>query len=196
MKHVGIFLDRDGTIIEEVNYLSSPDDIRIIHDSSKAIKEANALGCKVFIASNQSGVARGLFTEQQLNDVHKTLLRKLAEDNAHIDAIYYCPHHPTDGIPSFRINCDCRKPKTGMLTRAAEEHSIDLKRSFVIGDKMTDIQTGNNAGATSILVLTGYGKQELEICRVNQIPINYVATNLLDAIGYIKQNLKQKPLHS
>jgi D-glycero-D-manno-heptose 1,7-bisphosphate phosphatase len=124
-----------------------------------------------------------LLTERQLETIHDTLRQRLRTDNATLDAIYYCPHHP-----EFNQPCECRKPKTGMLLRAQQEFRIDLNRSYVIGDKMIDIETARNAGAHSILVLTGYGKTELELCRQNNLKIDFVAENLYDAIQYIKRN--------
>ena len=191
MKHIGIFLDRDGTINEEMGYLSTPNDLRLIPGAADAIREANRYGFKVFVTTNQSGVARGLITEEQLAKIHRTLIEKLQQNNAHLDTIYYCPHHPEIGEAPYRNNCECRKPNTGMLIRASKEHNLDLTKSFVIGDKMIDIQTGNNAGAIPILVLTGYGKKELVLCKHNNIRIDYIAEDIIDAIHYI-QHATQK----
>ena len=192
MKHIGIFLDRDGTVNEEVDFLSSPDKLSLIPRSADAIRQANELGIKVFIVTNQSGIARGLLTEQQLAIIHQTLTERLQHENAFIDAIYYCPHHPEIGKPPYRMHCDCRKPNIGMLTRAATEFSVDLNESFVVGDRMIDIQTARAAGSTGILVLTGYGKNELRLCETNHLAIDYVAENLFDAVRYIKQKVRAK----
>jgi len=183
MNDVGIFLDRDGTVNHEVDFLTSPDNLSLLPDAARAIHEANTLGWKVFVITNQSGIARGLLTEPQLETIHNALRLHLRAENATLDAIYYCPHHP-----DFNQLCECRKPKTGMLLQAQQEFRIDLKRSYVIGDKMIDIETARNAGAYGILVLTGYGKTELELCRQNKLKIDFVAENLYDAIQYIKQN--------
>ena len=187
MKQVGIFLDRDGTINFEVEYLRSTTDLKMIPGSSEAIKEANELGWKVLIITNQSGVARGIITEQELSKIHFTLQNILRENGATIDAIYYCPHHPEVGDIPYKHDCNCRKPKTGMILRAAKEFEIDLTKSYIIGDKMIDIQTGNNCGVKSILVLTGYGKDELKQCQENKLKIDFIADNLYDAIQYIKR---------
>lgn len=192
MSNIAIFLDRDGTINEEVEYLASPDDIHLLKGAAEAIKEANQLGLKVIITTNQSAVARGLLTEKQLSDIHSALKAQLQNLGAHINAIYYCPHHPEIGEPPYRTECDCRKPNTGMITRAAKEHDIDLKKSFIVGDKLTDIRTGNIAGMTSILVLTGYGKEELEQSRVSPVHIDYIAERLPDAVRYIRQTVLQQ----
>jgi D-glycero-D-manno-heptose 1,7-bisphosphate phosphatase len=192
MNHIGIFLDRDGTINEEVDYLSSPLDLRLIPGSAEAIHDANESGFKVVIITNQSGIARGILTEEQLSDIHTALLAKLLEHGARVDAILYCPHHPDFGAPPYRTTCNCRKPNTGMVDSAAKTLGIDVKKSFVIGDRMIDVQTGNNSGSTSILVLTGYGRQELELCRENGVPIGHVADDLRGAVQFIKQTINQE----
>jgi D-glycero-D-manno-heptose 1,7-bisphosphate phosphatase len=182
----GIFLDRDGTVNQEVNFLTSADDLELIPRSGEAIREANELGFKIFIVTNQSGVARGLLTEAALQEIHDALARELRKHGARVDAVYYCPHQPGEGETPAEA-CDCRKPNTGMIERALREFPVDLKRSFVIGDRLLDMQLGNNAGIPSILVLTGYGKEELELCRSANARIEHVASDLYDAIQYIKR---------
>ena len=189
MNRGGIFLDRDGTINTEVDYLSTPDQLELIPRSADAIREANGLGFKVFIITNQSGIARGILTEQQLSLVHDELNRRLTELDAHIDAFYFCPHHPDYGAAEYKKDCDCRKPNTGMIRQAAKEFNIDLQQSFVIGDRINDIQTGNNAGIPSILVLTGYGKKERTMFPESAADIDYVADDLYDAIQYVKRTI-------
>ena len=192
MTHAGIFLDRDGTINEEVDFLSSPENLHLLPRSAEAIHEFNALGFKVFIVTNQSGIARGRFTEKQLHDIHEALLSRLAEHNAHIDAIYYCPHHPDGSEPQFRTDCDCRKPQPGMILKAVREFSIDLPRSFVVGDRLIDIQMGNAVGVPAILVLTGYGKKELSLCQHHNAKIAYIAADLFEAAQFIKRGVHQQ----
>ena len=186
---IGVFLDRDGTINEEVDFLSSSDELHLIEGSAKAIREANQLGLKVFVITNQSGIARGFLTEQQLIKIHDHLIKMLNDLGAHIDAIYYCPHHPELGEAPYRILCDCRKPNTGMLQKAVKQFGINLTKSFVIGDRMIDVQTAQAAGAASILVLTGYGKTELELCRSNNFHIDFVARNLEEAMKFVKRSV-------
>lgn len=183
----GIFLDRDGTVNQEVNFLTSPEGLELIPRSASAIHEANQLGFRVFIVTNQSGIARGLLTEDQLAHIHRVLIEKLREEDARIDAVYYCPHHPEGEESLFAVDCSCRKPNTGMVERAQREFPLDLKRSFVIGDRLIDIQLGNNAGIPAILVLTGYGKEELDRCRQAGARIEHVAADLYDAMQYIKR---------
>jgi D-glycero-D-manno-heptose 1,7-bisphosphate phosphatase len=187
MNRGGVFLDRDGTINHEVDFLRSPDQLRLLDGSAGAIRELNEGGWRVFVITNQSGIARGLLTECQLADVHTKLLAELKSHGASVDAIYYCPHHPDYGEPPYRLDCDCRKPKPGMLMRAAKEFQIDLNQSFVVGDRMLDIQAGNAAGARSVLVLTGYGNEELKLCRENGVPIDHIARNLAEAVRHIQQ---------
>ena len=189
--HVGIFFDRDGTINEEVNYLSSPEQLRLLPRATQAIQQANALDCKVFIISNQAGVARGFLTEQQVQSVNQYLLQLLREDNCTIDKVYFCPHHPEFGESPYKAHCECRKPKIGMLLQAAREFQIDLSNSFVIGDKLTDIQTANNAGAKGILVKTGYGNEEMNLLQQNNVSVAYIADDIYDAVQFIKNNLQQ-----
>lgn len=190
----GIFLDRDGTINQEVNFLSSPEDLELIPGSADAIQKANQLGFKVFIVTNQSGIARGLLSVEQLEKIHTILLEKLGAHHAHIDGIYYCPHHPEAGNSVLTRSCDCRKPNTGLIERACKEFSIDRRRSFVIGDRMADVQLANNARMSSILVLTGYGKEELELCRQGNVHIDYVAADLRDAIQHIDRVVHKEHL--
>lgn len=192
MNRGGVFLDRDGTINQEVDYLSSPDQLRLIPGSADAIREANVLGLKVVIITNQSGIARGVLTEEQLSEIHRVLIHTLQEHNARIDAVYYCPHHPDYGGQRYKKECDCRKPNTGMITQAVRDLDIDTKASFVIGDRMIDVQLGNTIGATSILVLTGYGKQELEYCRHHNVHVDFIAQDLSDAMNYVKNILQQQ----
>ncbi len=191
MSDIGIFLDRDGTINEELEYISNPDKVILIPGSADAIREANMLGLKVFVISNQSGVARGFVKEDELVLVNNRLVELLNEKNAHLDAIYFCPHHPEYGEPPYRMFCDCRKPSAGMLKQAEAEFSIDLKKSFVIGDRIVDILTAIPVGAKSILVLTGYGKNEYERVKSENISVDYIAKDLFDAMQFVKKSLNQ-----
>jgi len=189
MGNIAVFLDRDGTVNEEVEYLTSPRDLRLIPRSAEAIRMANGLGLRVLIVTNQSGVARGLLTEQQLDDIHRSLTEKLAAEGANVDRIYYCPHHPGEGPPPYRGECDCRKPGTGMIRQAVDEFGIDPTLSYVIGDRTVDVDMARNAGAHAILVLTGYGRAEQALCERDGIPLDYVAENLYDAMTYVSRNL-------
>lgn len=153
--------------------------------AAEAVKLAGQAGLKAIVITNQSGIARGLYTEKTLAAIHAKMIEELAAQGAMLDGVYYCPHHPEIGEPPYRLACDCRKPRTGMLEAASRELNIDLARSFVIGDKAEDINIASNAGACGILVLTGYGRQTLE--RRERWPCEpaLVAENLLDAVKLI-----------
>ncbi len=158
MPREAVFLDRDGTLIEEVNYLSAPEQVRLIPGAAEAVRRINELGVLVVIVTNQAGVARGYFPESRVAEVHAHLSTLLAEHGARIDAYFHCPHHPTEGIGAYRVACACRKPKPGLLLTAAREMSIDLPRSWMIGDKLCDAAAGKSAGCRTLLVRTGHGR--------------------------------------
>ncbi len=190
MNDIGIFLDRDGTINEELEFISSPDEVTLIPGSAEAIKEANELGLKVFVITNQSGIARGLIKESELAAVHNKLVELLSNQGAHLDAIYFCPHHPEYGDSLYRVDCNCRKPNPGMLKEAEAEFGIDLTQSFVIGDKIDDVKTAHSVGAKSILVLTGYGKNQIDEIQSQNIYVDYIAKNLYDAMQFVKSKIQ------
>ena len=148
-----IFLDRDGTLIEEVNFLSRVDDLRIFPFTKTALQQLSDAGYKLFVVTNQSGIGRGLFAQEDMHDIHEALR---AELGSLISGFYYCPHLPDAG-------CDCRKPKTALVERAAAEHGVELLSSWFVGDKDLDIYTGQNASMRTCLVSTGYGMQHKEL---------------------------------
>lgn len=154
-----VFLDRDGTLIDEVNYLSSPDQVRLIPGAAAAVRRLNEMGVLVVVVTNQAGVARGYFPESRVAEVHARLSALLAEHGARIDAYYHCPHHPTAGVGRYRVECDCRKPKPGLLRSAAHDLDINLSRSWMIGDKRCDAGAGLAAGCRTLLVRTGHGAE-------------------------------------
>lgn len=151
------FLDRDGVLIEEVHYLSDPAQVRLLPGAAAAIARLNQLGVPVVVATNQAGVAHGYFSEAQVAQVHRRLDELLAAQEAFIDRYYYCPHHPDAKLTRYRAECPCRKPSPGMLFQAAAELDLDLERSYLAGDKLSDLEAGLRAGCRVILVLTGYG---------------------------------------
>ena len=179
---IAVFLDRDGTINEEVGYLSDPDGLKLIRGAAEAVKKLNDHGIKVIVISNQSGVGRGYFSERDLARINMRLTELLLSYEARIDAIYYCPHHPDDG-------CECRKPEPGLLKKAAREHSIDLGRSYVVGDKKTDVELAVNAGSKGILVKTGFGREQLKTMTSSAA---FVADDLLDATEWIINDMAHK----
>jgi D-glycero-D-manno-heptose 1,7-bisphosphate phosphatase len=153
----GVFLDRDGTVIVEKHFLSHPDDVELLPTAGETIARLNSLGIPVAIVTNQAGIARGYFPEAQIAKVHARLDELLAQFGAQIDRYEYCPHHSVEGLGDYKIDCDCRKPKPGMLIRSAANLNIDLPKSLMVGDRLGDLQAGANAGCMSALVRTGYG---------------------------------------
>lgn len=156
-----VFLDRDGTINEEKDYLHRIEDFAFIPGAPEAIRRLKDAGCRVIVVTNQSGVARGYFSREDVARLHEHIQRELARIGAAVNAFYLCPHHPDEGIGEFKVDCDCRKGKPGMLLQAAAEHGIDLAASFMVGDKRADLEAGRAAGCRSLLVRTGYGTEEL-----------------------------------
>lgn len=150
-----VFLDRDGTVNAEVDYLSTPDQLVLLPGAAQAIARLNRAGFATVLITNQSGVARGLFDEARLGQIHDRLRELLAAEGAHLDAIHYCPHHPTLGEPPYRLDCDCRKPRPGMLRRAAEELGLNLEGSWSVGDTPRDLEAAAALGVPGILVASG-----------------------------------------
>ena len=159
-----VFLDRDGTINEEMGYINHIDRFALLPRTAEAIRLINASGFKAVVVTNQSAVARGMFPESLVAEVHRKMEDLLRAGRAHIDGIYYCPHHPDFGPPEYRKRCSCRKPATGLIERACNELNIDPTRSYMVGDRIMDVEFGHKIGAKGILVLTGYGKGELTYC--------------------------------
>ena len=180
-----VFIDRDGTLNEDIGYVSTPDELVLYPWAAQSVRQINEAGLLAVVITNQSGIARGMYTEAILDAIHRRMTQELAREGARVDAIYYCPHHPDIGLPSYRMVCECRKPQAGLLDRAAREHGIDLARSFVIGDKASDIKLAENAGARGALVLTGYGRET--VAHPNRWPCapEFTAENLLEAVKRI-----------
>lgn len=161
-KRRAVFMDRDGTISEEVGYVNHPGRYRVFDYSAEAVRLLNQRGWLAVLVTNQAGVARGYFTEEMIGRVHSLLAQELARGAAALDAVYYCAHHPSVGEPPYRLDCDCRKPKPGLIQRAAADFSIDLEQSWMVGDRYSDIELARNAGVRSAFVLSGYGRGEWE----------------------------------
>ncbi len=157
-KRPAVFLDRDGTINVEKDYLHKVEDFEFIPGAPQAIKKLKDAGFLVIVVSNQSGIGRGYFNERDVDNLHGHLQSELAAHDTAVDAFYFCPHHPEKGQGAYKVACDCRKGEPGMLLQAAAEHDIDLQNSFMIGDKLADIEAGRRAGCQTLLVLTGYGE--------------------------------------
>jgi D-glycero-D-manno-heptose 1,7-bisphosphate phosphatase len=154
------FLDRDGTINEEMGYINHKDRFKVFDFVPEAIRILNERGFKVIVLTNQSGIAKGYFSEELLTEIHEMLQNMLMKNKAKIDKIYYCPHHPTEGKGKYRTECDCRKPKTGMIKMAEKDFRIDKEKSFMVGDRFKDMEFGKKIGLKTIFVLTGYGRGE------------------------------------
>ena len=178
-----VFIDRDGTIAEEVGYLNHVSRFHMFPFVPAAVRRLNQARCPVIVVTNQSGVARGYFPESLVHEVHLRMMQQLSELGARVDALYYCPHAPSE-------NCNCRKPRTGMLERAAREHALDLRRSFVIGDRYADVELARNVQARGILVRTGYGEGELVWHALEwPTPPDFVAGDLAEATDWILRQL-------
>jgi D-glycero-D-manno-heptose 1,7-bisphosphate phosphatase len=175
-----VFLDRDGTINIEKEYLYRANDLEFISGAPEAVQLLNQAGIMVVVVTNQSGVARGYYTEDDVENLHRHIARELERSEAHIDAWLYCPHHPS-GRGSYALPCDCRKPLPGMLLEAARRYDIDLENSTMIGDKLADIEAGKAAGCRTILVRTGYGAGEEQYVGSDTI----VCDDLLSAVKYL-----------
>ncbi|HEX9410004.1 MAG TPA: HAD family hydrolase [Methylomirabilota bacterium] len=178
-----VFMDRDGCLIEEVGYLNHPSRVRILPRSAAAVSRLNAAGIPALMATNQAGIARGYFSAETLAEINAEVVRQLEREGARLDGLYVCTHHPTAGSPPYRQLCECRKPKPGLLHRAARELGLDLSRSVMVGDKPSDVEAGQAAGGAGVLVLTGYGRGEWEYLRhAWTVKPDHVAEDLLDAV--------------
>lgn len=176
-----VFLDRDGTINEDVGYLSDPDGLVIIDGAARAIRLLNEKMIKVIVVSNQSGVGRGYYTDANVEAVNRRLKELLSAEGASLDAIYYCSHHPD-------VDCACRKPGPGMAELAAAEHELDSSWTYVVGDKESDIGLARNIKAKGVLVLTGKGANELEGM---EEPPDFIAKDLLEAVSWILADIER-----
>jgi D-glycero-D-manno-heptose 1,7-bisphosphate phosphatase len=161
MSKRAIFLDRDGTLSHEVGYVNHLSRFRLFAYSVEAVRLINQSGWLAVIVTNQAGVARGYFPESLIHEVHASVRTSMAQGGAHLDGVYVCTHHPSVGEPPYRQDCDCRKPKAGLLRRAEADLGIDLTRSWMVGDRLNDLQVGWAVGGRSALVKTGYGIGEL-----------------------------------
>ena len=199
-----IFLDRDGTLIEETGHLHRVEDIRIYPEAFEAVRKLNQSGLLAIVITNQSAIARGLLNENELGNLHRFLQAAFRRTEARIDAFYYCPHHPEAGTGTYTQECTCRKPLPGMLLRAAQELHLELSTSYMIGDKLIDVEAGHRAGCQSVLIKTGYGEGELQLldegnasASPSEDPLqtpDHVAGNVLEAIDWImEQTFERQP---
>lgn len=175
-KKPAVFLDRDGVLSEEKSYITSVESLKIFPYTAECIRQIHRKGYYAIVITNQSGVARGLFTENELYQMNEYLIQQTG-----VDAVYYCPHHENGVIGKYRQQCNCRKPKTGLIERAYSEYAIDLQRSLMVGDRASDIMTGQNAGMKTVLLESGYGTAKLE----KEVVPDYILNNLRDVIGIL-----------
>jgi D,D-heptose 1,7-bisphosphate phosphatase len=168
-----VFLDRDGVITEEIGYVTSLAELRIFPYAASCIKQIHEKGYYAIVITNQSAVARGLLSEEELQKINKHLI-----DETKVDAVYYCPHLEEGIIGKYRKKCNCRKPKTGLIEQACSEYAIDLEHSYLVGDRASDIMLGKNAGIKTVLLESGYGSQRLE----SDVSADYVLKDLRDFI--------------
>jgi D-glycero-D-manno-heptose 1,7-bisphosphate phosphatase len=181
-----VFIDRDGTLTEEVGYVNHPTRLRLLPRSAEAIRRLNTARVAAVVVTNQAGIARGYFTADVLAAVNAALVRQLDAAGARLDGLYVCPHHPSEGEPPWRADCACRKPKPGLLEQAAVDLDLDLSASTMVGDKASDLEVAPKVGARSVLVLTGYGRGEWEYRRDRfTVEPDHVSEDLLDAVEWV-----------
>lgn len=191
MKKPAVFLDRDGTINEQMGYINHPSRFVLLSGVSHALSLLHEKGFLTIVISNQSGVARGYFPIELVHDIHRRLKVSLGEKGTGVDGIFFCPHHPKGAVPEYSIPCDCRKPGTGLIERACLEFEIDMTRSYVIGDRCLDLEMAERANLEGILVLTGYGRGEVDYVLPNS-PAKpaYIAEDMLEAARWIVSSKK------
>lgn len=176
MKKPAVFLDRDGVLCTEKSYVTKIEDLEIFDYAGKCIDKIHEKGYYAIVITNQSGVARGLFTEDTLQNMNRYL-----RDKIHVDAIYYCPHHPQGKIEKYRKKCKCRKPEIGLIQKAMGEFEIDMNQSYMVGDRASDIQAGENAKLKTILLESGYGTKRLE----EKVKPDFIKNDLRDILQII-----------
>jgi D-glycero-D-manno-heptose 1,7-bisphosphate phosphatase len=187
-----VFLDRDGTMIEDAGYLDAIERVVFFPWTVDAIRAFNRAGLAVVVVTNQSGIARGLFSESFVDETHAHIAARLEAGGAHVDAYYYCPHHPDGAVERFVRRCECRKPARGLVDRAARDLGLDPARSYVVGDTWLDVQLGRAVGARAILVRTGRGAAE-EKRPLPSVAADAVVDNLAAAASWILGNLNSEP---
>lgn len=177
-----IFLDRDGTLNEEVNYLHRKEDLRILDGVPEAIRLWKERGYKIVVVTNQAGVARGYYQESDVKALHAYMNELLRLQGAEVDHFFYCPHHPEHGIGKYKQACHCRKPETGMFEMAEQYYEVDKAHSWMIGDTLNDVKAGHNYGVKTVLVGTGYGAAQREsVGAGEESPYDFYAETLMDA---------------
>jgi D-glycero-D-manno-heptose 1,7-bisphosphate phosphatase len=181
-----VFLDRDGTLIEESGYLDRLERLVFFPFSVDAVRVLNRAGFAVVVVTNQAGIARGIVRESFVAEAHRHIADRLEAGGAKIDGFYYCPHYPDGVVEKYRITCDCRKPEPGLLRRAASDMDLDLERSFVVGDRWHDLAAGRAVGARGVLVRTGVGRSDEAKPDASVVP-DAIVDNLMEAAAWILQ---------
>ncbi len=178
-KQAAVFVDRDGTLNRDVDYLSSPDQFELFPDVAASVRRLNLAGLKVIVVTNQSGIARGYFLLADLHSIHRKLQDCLAQSRAWLDDVLFCPHHPDDG-------CWCRKPNPGMIEQALARYPIDVSKSYIVGDRHIDIELAHRVGAKSVLVMTGTNSDDsLAICQNKKLSVAFIAPSFSEAVSWI-----------
>ncbi len=188
MQNIAIFLDRDGTIIEDPGYINNPEQVKLLAGSTEALIELKELGYKLIVVSNQSGVARGIVSERTLKEIHERLNELLAEKQASLDAIYYCPYHPEGSVARYRKESEWRKPNPGMLLAAAQQFDIDLENSWMIGNSGRDIEAGRRAECKTVFLEKSEARKENQ---PESPPADYKAVNLKEAANIVRKHSRQ-----
>lgn len=188
MKKPAVFIDRDGTVNEQLGYINHIARFFLLPGTAQAIRLLNQHGHLAIIVSNQSGVARGYFPIELVYQVHDQMQRLLANANARMDGVFFCPHHPNGKMDDYRLDCDCRKPQTGLIQKAFDNFDIDRETSYVVGDRTSDVEMAHRAGLKAILVQTGYGLGEIDYV-LPTVPFKplFIARDLLHAVQWILQ---------
>jgi D,D-heptose 1,7-bisphosphate phosphatase len=182
MKNKAVFLDRDGTINIDVHYLADPDKFEMYPGVGEGVRELKNHGFKVIVVTNQSGIGRGYYSLDQLSAIHKKMNNIFLRYDITLDGIYYCPHHPDD-------HCNCRKPNTGLFEKAISQHNINISKSFMVGDKLLDIEAGKKIGARTILIPELHVREEfLQTHDIWNYRPDYIAENFLEGVRWILKN--------
>jgi len=180
-----VFFDRDGVLNEDSGYIGHPSRLDVYPFAAAAVRRVNEAGLPAVLITNQAGVARGYFDEPMVHEINALLQTALAREGAHLDAVYYCPHHPEGSEARYRVACECRKPKPGMLLAAARDHGLDLRRSSLITDRFDEVGMMQALGGRGVLVLTGFGSRDFAARATWPQPPDLVAPNVLDAVTQI-----------
>lgn len=184
-----VFIDRDGTVNEQMGYVNHPSRFKILPGVPEAFRILNNAGFLAIIVSNQSGVARGYFPMELVYNIHRIMKEALLKEGAAVDGIFFCPHYPRGTVPEYSVDCDCRKPRTGLIRQACEHFDIDMSGSYLIGDHYTDMELADRSSIKGILVKTGYGAGVIDynLPYMDSKPL-YIAEDLLDAVKWITRN--------